>query len=189
MNVPNIITVARLILVPVIIYLIYLPIPWAKWAALTLFLVGMMSDIIDGVIARKRKIVTNFGIFLDPIVDKILVLSLFFVLSSMRVFSFWVPLIILWRELLVTGIRSVASSHGKVIGANWMGKMKAVLQTVTVVAGLLLVSVRAEGWLTDQHLAIGKAVVVSLGLLTVALSVVFAFIFTYWNRSLLLKNL
>ncbi len=188
MNVPNSITIVRLVLVPVIIYLVSMPSPWAKWAALTLFLLGMISDVIDGMIARKMNLVTNFGIFFDPIADKILILSLLFVLSDLQVFSIWVPLIILWRELLVTGIRSVASSYGKVIGANWMGKTKAGLQTVTVAAGLLLVSVQPEGWLTDRYLDIGNTVIVSLALVTVAVSVVFAFIFAYWNRSLLFKN-
>ena len=189
MNVPNAITLLRLTVVPIIIYLVYLPIPLAKWGALILFSIGMASDIVDGLIARKKKMITNFGIFLDPIADKILILSMFFVLGSMKLISFWIPLIILWRELLVTGIRSVASSHGQVIGANWMGKTKSVFQTTTIFAGLLLLAVQSENWLLDQQLTVAHVIVISLSFITVGLSIIFAFIFTYWNRTLLIKTI
>lgn len=188
MNTPNLITILRLAAVPVIVYFLYLPYVWAKSVALGLFVAAMLSDVVDGLIARNRRMITNFGIFLDPIADKILILSMLFVLASLRVFSFWIPLIILWRELLVNGVRSIASSHGQVIGANWMGKTKAAFQTATIVAGLLMLIVQSKKWLAGGQLDAGSLTISLLAIATAVLSVIFALIFVYWNRTLLFKN-
>lgn len=189
MNIPNIITVVRLIIVPFIVYLLFLSMAWAIWTALMLFILGMLSDIVDGVIARKDKLVTNFGIFLDPVADKILVLSMFLMLGYLNAFSIWIPFIILWRELLVSGVRNVASSHGQIIGANWMGKTKSVFQTTTITAGLVYLAIQAEQWFSVEQLNVGHMIVTTLGLVAVVLSVIFAGIFIYWNRTLLFKDI
>ncbi|MDP6126303.1 MAG: CDP-diacylglycerol--glycerol-3-phosphate 3-phosphatidyltransferase [Candidatus Latescibacteria bacterium] len=189
MNAPNAITVCRVILVPVIVYLLYLPVSWAQWSSVGLFVVAMLSDVADGVIAKKREQITNFGTFLDPVADKMLILSMFLALSGLGVIPFWIALVILWRELLVTGIRSVASSKGVVVGANWMGKTKAVFQTATIIAAQLFLCYQTTGPITDDQVNFGGSFVTALATLSALLSVAFAGVFVYWNRALLFEDI
>ena len=185
MNAPNVITVCRVISVPVVVYLIYLPVAWARWCSTALFILAMLSDVADGIIAKRRDQITTFGIFLDPVADKMLILSLFLALSGLGVIPLWISLVILWRELLVTGIRSVASSQGLVVGANWMGKTKAVVQTAAIIAAQLYLCFQSEGLLTENSANLSSAVVTVLATAAAVLSVAFACVFAYWNRAIL----
>ncbi len=187
-NTPNLLTVARVISVPVVIYLLYLPTAWAKWCSFGVFVLAMLSDVADGIIAKRRDQVTTFGTFLDPVADKMLIVSLFLVLSNLGIIPLWVSLVTLWRELLVTGIRSVASSQGFVVGANWMGKTKAVVQTAAIIAAMLYICVGAERLLTDMQMVMVGQAVNLLAMTAAVLSVAFAVIFVYWNRGLLFDS-
>jgi len=185
MNLPNTITVLRVAATPAIALLMYAESPVALLCSLVLFGLAMLGDIADGAIARRRDIRTTFGTFLDPVADKILILTMLIVLAHVGVVPMWVAVGMLWRELIVTGIRNVASARGDVIGANWMGKTKAALQTTTILAGQSLVAATAAGWMSGRGLAQGGAAVEALATGTLALSAIFAMVFVYKNRALL----
>ena len=129
MNLPNKLTIARMIAVPFFIFFYtkewYIP-------ALILFLAASFTDLLDGKIARKYNLVTNFGKIMDPLADKILVYSAFCLMVEDQTIRAWMLILILVREFLVAGIRTVAASQGKVIAAAMSGKIKTVLQMVAV---------------------------------------------------------
>ena len=137
MNLPNKLSMLRIILAPVFLFfLIYNFVPYHALWALLVFLVASYTDHLDGKIARARGIVTSFGQFLDPLADKVLIVSALVCFSVMRLCSVWVPLIVLLREFSVTSLRLVAVESGKVIAANRWGKMKTVSQIIA--SGYLL---------------------------------------------------
>ncbi len=137
MNTPNSITLARLLLVPVFFLIASMKIPYADYIAAAVFVVGAATDGIDGYIARKNKQVTRLGRFLDPLVDKIMVAAALILLVEMGRLPGWIALIIIGRELSITGLRAFASVEGIVISASVLGKIKTVTQVVAVVAILI----------------------------------------------------
>jgi CDP-diacylglycerol--glycerol-3-phosphate 3-phosphatidyltransferase/cardiolipin synthase len=144
MNLPNKLTVARMIAVPFFIaaYLLgYFP------AALVLFCAASLTDYFDGQIARKNDLVTNFGKIMDPLADKILVYSALCLFIESGIIKAWMLIIILAREFLVAGVRTVAASKGIVIAAAMSGKIKTVLQMIAVPM-LLLCPVIDLNWFT-----------------------------------------
>lgn len=140
MNLPNKITIARIILVPIMMIIPYLGIEGtilhgmsiANLVILAIFLIASLTDFLDGYIARKRNIVTNFGKFLDPIADKLLVLAALVMLVEFGMMPAWIPIIIAAREFMVSAIRMLAASEGKVIAASMLGKVKTVTQMVAI---------------------------------------------------------
>ena len=134
MNLPNKITVARLVLVP---FFIGAYIADFNLIALVIFIVAAATDFVDGKLARKRNIVTNFGKIMDPLADKILVYSAFCLMIPEYVPA-WMFIIILAREFLIAGIRTVAASEGIVIAAQMSGKIKTVLQMILVPVFIIL---------------------------------------------------
>lgn len=140
MNLPNKITIARILLVPVMMIIPYLGItaslPWglpvANLIILAIFLVASFTDYLDGHIARKRNIVTNFGKFLDPIADKLLVLAALVMLVEADIIPSWIPIVIAAREFMVSAIRMLVATEGKVIAASKLGKIKTVTQMVGI---------------------------------------------------------
>ena len=154
MNLPNKLTVLRIILVPVCMVLIMLPVPkafptidvWQRIVCAALFLLISLTDMLDGMIARRKNLVTNFGKFLDPLADKFLVigtlLALFIKCRDLDpvfpVVLVFATTVIIMRELAVTSLRLlVASSSGEVIAAKWLGKIKTVTQMVCIMTILL----------------------------------------------------
>lgn len=135
MNLPNKLTVARVIAVP---FFVVLFINKHYWTALLIFALASFTDLLDGKIARSRGIVTNFGKIMDPLADKILVYSAFALMVSNGMIPAWVLIVILAREFTVSGMRTVAASEGIVIAAAMSGKIKTVLQMLSVIALLLL---------------------------------------------------
>ena len=133
MNLPNALTVFRVLAVPFIIALLYFPGPTTCALATLLFLVAILTDLADGFLARKFNQVTNFGKFLDPLADKILIASVLVMLVELNWVSAWVAIIIIVRELLVTGLRAIAADNGHVIAADKYGKMKTIMQSVALV--------------------------------------------------------
>ena len=141
MNLPNKLTVFRMILVPIFLIVAYVGIPGTIlgvsntfWVLDIIFIIASLTDKFDGAIARKYKLVTDFGKFLDPIADKILVLSALVMLVEFGKIPAWIPIIVLAREFLVSGYRLVAAqSSGKVIAANIWGKLKTVTQMIAII--------------------------------------------------------
>lgn len=141
MNLPNKITIARILLIPVMIIIPFLNIEgsipiggitYSNLIILTIFLIASLTDYLDGYLARKNNQVTTFGKFLDPIADKLLVLSALIMLVEMGKIPGWIPIIISAREFIVSGIRMLAAGEGKVIAASWYGKVKTVSQMIAI---------------------------------------------------------
>ncbi len=134
MNLPNKLTVFRVLLIPVFIVFMLVPgIPGGKWYALAFFCVASVTDFFDGYLARKNNLITNFGKFMDPLADKLLVCSAIIALCSMGRFPGWIVIIIIAREFTISGFRLIASDNGRVIAASWWGKVKTVAQMFTVI--------------------------------------------------------
>lgn len=134
MNLPNKLTVLRVLLVPFFVFFILSDfIPHHYLIALVFFAAAAYTDHLDGKIARRDKLITNFGKFLDPLADKVMVMSALICFVAMGLTNSWFVIIIMFREFAVTSIRLVASSTGKVIAANNWGKTKTVSQIVAIV--------------------------------------------------------
>ena len=132
MNLPNKITVARICLVPVFIIVLLLPIQYANIIAMFIFIVASITDSLDGHIARSRNLVTNFGKFLDPIADKLLVAAALIALVGMNRIPSWFVTVVIAREFIVTGIRLLANGEGRVIAASIWGKLKTITQMIAI---------------------------------------------------------
>ncbi|NLW49311.1 MAG: CDP-diacylglycerol--glycerol-3-phosphate 3-phosphatidyltransferase [Candidatus Brocadiaceae bacterium] len=176
-SLPNAITLARLALVPAIVALTYAHRPLPLAAAALLFAVATASDWLDGYLARRLHAQSTFGTVLDPLVDKILVLCVLFVLADRGLVPLWLALLNMARELAVTAVRQARSTPARPLGANWMGKTKFCLQTGFVglaYAHLLLQS-------TGRALPGGKALLFWCLAGTTALS--YGFLVRFWLHS------
>lgn len=143
MNLPNYITVGRIVVVPLLVVVLLTPVA-EQWfgmsgyvLAIIIFIVAAASDIVDGQLARRRKQVSTLGKFLDPIADKLLISAALIVLVEKHLAPSWAVVVILGREFIVTGLRAVAASEGVVIQADSVGKLKMWAQCVAVVALLV----------------------------------------------------
>lgn len=145
MNLPNKLTVFRILLVPIMVIipffniqgeLLGIPVPMILMDII--FIIASITDKLDGTIARKRNLVTTFGKFLDPIADKILVLAAMIILVELNKLPGWIPIIVLFREFVVSGYRLVAASKGgEVIAASVWGKLKTVTQMIAIILAFL----------------------------------------------------
>ena len=135
MNLPNKLTILRVILIPFFVVFILFDITGAadKWIALVIFCVASLTDMLDGKIARKYNLVTNFGKFMDPLADKLLVCTALICLTSMNRLNVIVVLVIIAREFIISGFRLVASDNGIVIAASYWGKFKTVSQMALII--------------------------------------------------------
>ena len=135
MNLPNKLTMARVIMIP--FFVIFMLTGWggeaSKWISLAIFIVASLTDLLDGHIARKHNLVTNFGKFMDPLADKLLVCSALICLLSNGLISTVVVLIIIAREFIISGFRLVAVDNGIVIAASWWGKAKTISQMIMII--------------------------------------------------------
>ena len=140
MNLPNKITVARILFIPLMIIIpffgldniLFGGVTLGNFIVLIIFLIASFTDFLDGYLARKNNIVTTFGKFLDPIADKLLVLAALIMLVEQGIVPGWIPIIIAAREFIVSGIRMLAAGEGNVIAASWLGKVKTVSQMVAI---------------------------------------------------------
>lgn len=135
MNLPNKLTILRVILIPFFVVFMLFDITGAadKWIALVIFCVASLTDMLDGKIARKYNLVTNFGKFMDPLADKLLVCTALICLTSMNRLNVIVVLVIISREFIISGFRLVASDNGIVIAASYWGKFKTVSQMALII--------------------------------------------------------
>ena len=143
MNLPNKLTMLRILLIPVFMLVLYWGFPGATWAALAVFVIASLTDLLDGKIARKYNLVTDFGKFADPLADKCLVTAAMLWFVEIGQMPAWALLIVIVREFAVSGLRMIASDKGRVIAAGWSGKVKTA-STMAVIVIMLLMN---EPWM------------------------------------------
>lgn len=136
MNLPNMLTLMRVFMIPVFVWA-FLSGGISDWVTLAIFVIAAVTDALDGAIARKQNIVTDFGKLMDPLADKLMVMSAFVCFTAVGILHPIITIIIMAREFFVTGLRGIASSKGKVIAADVWGKLKTISQDVTVIAVLV----------------------------------------------------
>ena len=134
MNLPNKLTLSRFALTAGFLAVIFSPLPYRQTIALALFVAAGISDFLDGQIARRRNLITNFGILMDPLADKIMVCSAFIAFVELKWFAAWMAVIVVARELAITGLRLLAASKNVVLAAERYGKHKTISQIVAVIA-------------------------------------------------------
>ena len=147
MNLPNKLTLLRVILIPFFIFFL-LNNSFGKlgfWIALAIFCVASFTDFLDGQIARKYNLVTNFGKFMDPLADKLLVCSALICFIELGILPAWMVIIIIAREFIISGFRLIASDNGVVIAASWWGKTKTVSQMVMIIYYMAFMGLAGEG--------------------------------------------
>lgn len=149
MNLPNKLTLARVIMIPFFVVFMLTDIGGSasKWIALALFIIASLTDLLDGHIARKYNLVTNFGKFMDPLADKLLVCSAMICLVEMGKLPAWIVIIIISREFIISGFRLIASDNGRVIAASYWGKFKTTFQMLMIC--LMIADIAAIWLLTD----------------------------------------
>lgn len=148
MNLPNKLTLMRVIMIPFFIVFLLVPItPYNNWIALAIFILASLTDFLDGYIARKNNLVTNFGKFMDPLADKLLVCSALICLVELDRIAAWMVILIIAREFIISGFRLIASDNGVVIAASYWGKFKTVFQMIAVC--LLIADIPALGVVTQ----------------------------------------
>lgn len=133
MNLPNKLTVLRMLMVPLFVLFMYLDIPGNYLIAFILFIVASITDALDGMIARKYNLITDFGKLMDPLADKLLVIAALMSFIDAGFVPGWIVFIIVARELSVSIMRAVAASEGKVIAAGGSGKIKTIVQMIAIV--------------------------------------------------------
>jgi len=186
MNLPNQLTVLRLGLTAVFVICLTAVFPFAPTAALAIFIIAALTDYLDGSIARRFNLITDFGKLMDPVADKVLTASAFICLLDYHALPAWAVIIIISREFLITGLRLLAGSKGTVLPAEKLGKHKTAWQMITIIYFLLLLASSdwlpqsaLEGWWRSAWVG-GGTVLVSI---TVALTVYSGFGYLIKNRA------
>lgn len=168
MNLPNKLSMLRICMIPFFVVLALMEAQWAQIGALAVFVAASLTDMLDGRIARRRGLVTNFGKFIDPIADKLLVMSALVVLVEQGRMPGWVCILMLAREFAISGFRLVAADSGRVIAAGRLGKIKTVTQMAAVTALLLLAPVGENPPLLGQAgVVIANAIMYAAAVMTV----------------------
>jgi CDP-diacylglycerol---glycerol-3-phosphate 3-phosphatidyltransferase len=134
LNVPNALTVVRILLVPVLVAVLLQATPGGSWIAAGVFALAAVTDTLDGYLARSRRSVTTFGKVMDPIADKLLIAAALISLVSLNRVDPWVAMVIIGREFAVSGLRVAAGVQGVVIPASWLGKAKTIIQVAAILA-------------------------------------------------------
>lgn len=135
MNLPNKLTILRTLMIPVFLFFLLTDYAgdYSKWIAVVVFILASLTDFLDGHIARKYNLVTNFGKFMDPLADKLLVCSALICLIALGRIPAWIVIVIISREFIISGFRLIAADNGVVIAASYWGKFKTASQMVTVI--------------------------------------------------------
>lgn len=186
-NIPNLLTFSRLPILFIIVALLCIQVKWASTAAFVFFVIGALTDWADGYFARKMNLISDFGKLMDALTDKVFVVGLFITLLVRDELGLWalpLLLLILSREFLVTGLRLVAASSGKVLAAEQSGKHKTVSQIVCLVLLLLAITIREDFssapdfLLTGLHTS-GQAFFVIATVLTLSSGI--QYLIKYWD--------
>ncbi len=163
MNLANKLTVLRIMLVPIFLICAMIDTTATNIIALSIFIIASATDKLDGYIARSRNQITNFGKFMDPLADKLLVTCALILLVEKGIVAAWVVVVIIAREFIVSGLRTLAASQGVVIAASNWGKLKTVIQMIAIIMGLLSL-VYNPGWLNiTTQVTIYLAAVITIG--------------------------
>lgn len=189
MNLPNKLTVLRLFLVFVFMAFLFMPGLVNKIIAFLVFCIASFTDLLDGWLARKRNEVTDLGKLLDPIADKVLVLAAFLSFVEMHLIWAWMVVIIIIRELLITGLRILAITRGKVLEAGISGKHKTVSQMFTIFFILAVLVIREIGiqqnfWTANIENKVNYGIII-LMVITVGLTVSSGFYYMWVNRKII----
>jgi CDP-diacylglycerol---glycerol-3-phosphate 3-phosphatidyltransferase len=160
LNVPNVLTLLRIVAVPVLVVALLDETPDGDLIAAAVFALAAVTDGLDGYIARRQQSVTTFGKLMDPLADKLLVVAALISLVSLDRLAAWAAMVIIAREIAVTGLRALAAERGVVIAASWLGKLKTLLQVAAIFA--LIVFEPAPAW-ADALLYLAVAVTVISG--------------------------
>ena len=148
MNLANKLTMMRIFLVPIfLIFIAFKSIPYGTIIATMIFIIASLTDQFDGYIARSRNQITNFGKFMDPLADKLLVTAALVSLVELHLIPAWAAVIIIAREFAVSGLRTLAASEGKVIAASWWGKIKTITQIIAILLLLIKVNISSSDYL------------------------------------------
>lgn len=132
MNGPTLLTLMRIALIPFIIVFSYLDPPWRTWVSLSIFLVASLTDWLDGYLARKNNQVTTLGKLLDPLADKLLVLTAYLVILEQRLIPAWLVILLVGREMAITGLRAFLAAEKVILSANQLGKWKMTFQVISL---------------------------------------------------------
>ena len=145
MNLPNKLTISRFVLTVAFLVVMFSRMPFHETIALVLFCAAGVSDFLDGEIARRRKLITNFGILMDPLADKIMVCSAFIAFVGVKWLPAWMAVVVVARELAITGLRLLAASKNVLLAAERYGKHKTISQIVAIIAIFVLASYEQWG--------------------------------------------
>jgi CDP-diacylglycerol--glycerol-3-phosphate 3-phosphatidyltransferase len=197
MNLPNKLTVSRFILTIAFLVAMFSQTPYHETIALAFFSAAGISDFLDGLIARRRNLITNFGILMDPLADKIMVCSAFISFVGLNWIAAWMVVIIVARELAITGLRLLAASRNVVLAAEAFGKHKTISQIVAIIAILVLHSY--EEWGPVGKAIFGCKIIAGVPWIdwfaptakwvAVALTFVSGWIYLWKNRAIYLQDL
>ena len=162
MNLPNKLTVCRVILIPFFVFfLLFDPNSVSfKWIALGIFVIASLTDMLDGKIARKYNLITDFGKFMDPLADKLLVCSAMIGLIELGRIPSWIVIVIIAREFVISGFRLIASDNGRVIAASYWGKFKTTFQMIMVILMIADIQNQAFYMLTQVIMWIALALTI-----------------------------
>lgn len=195
MNLPNRLTILRIVLTFVFMFLLFSAGLMGKALALVAFSIACLTDFYDGYIARKYNLITDLGKLLDPIADKILVLAAFLSFVELRIIPAWMVVVIISRELVITGIRIIGVKKGKVIAATIAGKHKTVSQMVSIffILGVLIIKEAGDAGISTwsaEHEPFLDSCIYILMLFTVALTLISGMSFFMKNKKIfgVLKN-
>jgi len=167
MNLPNKLTMLRILMIPVFCVFALMEKQWAQYVALGVYIIACLTDMLDGKIARKRNLVTDFGKFADPIADKLLVMAALIILVDTARMPSWVCIVMLAREFIISGFRLVAAGGGKVIAAGTLGKWKTVFQMISTIALMLLVPVAGNALLGNFGVILANVLMYIAAALTI----------------------
>jgi len=161
MNLPNKITIFRVCMIPVFLIFMLVPeIPYANYFSTVVFVIACLSDALDGHIARKHNLVTNFGKFMDPLADKLLVCSALICFVELSYMPAWMVIVIIAREFIISGFRLIASDNGVVIAASYWGKFKTIVQMIACI--LLIVQLPFVWADVTEHIFIWLALILTV---------------------------
>lgn len=159
---PTVLTIIRMILSVIFMVFALIPAAWSRILALIIFIIGSLTDLIDGKWARKKQIVTDLGAFLDPLADKMLVNLAFLVLVYVYMIPIWVFAIILVRDFAVDGMRMMAAREGKTISASYLGKLKTTFQMTALIILLFNLIYRIEFFVVLGQIALYLALALTV---------------------------
>lgn len=191
MNWPNRLSLLRILMAFVFIFLLMMQTPWTVWASLFVFIAASLTDALDGYLARRNNQVTSLGKLLDPLADKVLMTGAFVALVDLDIVGAWIVMLIISREFCVTGLRLIASTKGRILAASQWGKHKTISQFVVILGVLIWLSVLQyvnvnQIYLSDSTMDMARIIINSGMGLTLLLTLISGVVYVYENLDVLL---